>query len=404
MSSKDRRPRVVIVYKSFPQYRRSFYAGLREECARRGIDLQLVHGQATAADLAKGDSISLPWATQVRNRFLRVGGRQLIWQPVWRLVRGADLVIVEQASKLLVNYVLQASYLLTGRPPFALWGHGRNFQHESASPAGERVKRFLSRHVRWWFAYNDTSAAVVRSLGMPSERVTSVQNAIDTRGLVAARSRVSDQSLAALRASLALRGDNVGIYAGGMYEEKRLPFLLASCLLIRKEVPDFEMVFLGAGTHADLVRRAAEEHPWIKYLGPVFDEAKVPYFALAKTFLMPGLVGLAVLDAFALEVPLVTTAIDYHSPEVEYLIDGVNGMVVRDTDDPRSYASAVVTLLRDASLRERLKAGCRVARQRYTVEEMITRFADGIVNALARPRNEGTETVYDGNASTMSEV
>jgi L-malate glycosyltransferase len=38
--------------------------------------------------------------------------------------------------------------------------------------------------------------------------------------------------------------------------------------------------------------------------------------------LMPGLVGLAVLDAFADGIPRVTTVIEYHSPEIEYLVPG----------------------------------------------------------------------------------
>jgi hypothetical protein len=45
----------------------------------------------------------------------------------------------------------------------------------------------------------------------------------------------------------------------------------------------------------------------------------VPYFILSKLVLMPGLVGLAVLDASALEVPLVTTAVPYHTPELTTL-------------------------------------------------------------------------------------
>jgi exopolysaccharide biosynthesis WecB/TagA/CpsF family protein len=48
-------------------------------------------------------------------------------------------------------------------------------------PKQEKWKQIWLTKVDWWFAYNDLSAGIVRSLGYPEERITSVQNAIDTR-------------------------------------------------------------------------------------------------------------------------------------------------------------------------------------------------------------------------------
>lgn len=376
------RPRVAVVYRSLPQYRRRFYELLREELDRRGVELQLIYGDSDAADDAKKDRIDLPWATRIPNRIVRVGSRFLYWQPALRELRGARLVIVEQASKLLLNYVLLLQQA-AGRARVAFWGHGRNFQGHTASRLGERVKRTLSRRVWWWFAYNAASARVVRELGFPPGRITDVQNSIDTRALVAARARLGPDDVRAVREALGIRGEHVCIFAGAVYAEKRVDFLLEACARVRAELPGFELVVVGAGPEAGKFREAARRHPWIHYVGPRFDEAKVPFFAASRLLLMPGLVGLAVLDAFALETPLVTTAVDYHSPEIDYLENGVNGVIVEPADDPGLYARAVVELLRDDARRARLVQGCRAARERYTVEDMAARFADGVVAALA---------------------
>ena len=93
-----------------------------------------------------------------------------------------------------------------------------------------------------------------------------------------------------------------------------LKFLLEACALVRAEVPDFEMIFVGSGADAGLVSQAARRHDWIHYVGPKFGRELVPYFMASKLLLMPGLVGLVVLDSFACEVPLVTTNVAYHSP------------------------------------------------------------------------------------------
>lgn len=70
---------------------------------------------------------------------------------------------------------------------------------------------------------------------------------------------------------------------------------------------------------------------------------------LARVFLMPGLVGLAILDAGAAGLPLVTTDYPWHSPEIAYLDPGVNGLPIRLWRDPGAYVDAVAGLLADSA-------------------------------------------------------
>jgi glycosyltransferase involved in cell wall biosynthesis len=97
---------------------------------------------------------------------------------------------------------------------------------------------------------------------------------------------------------------------------------------------------------------------------------------------MPGLIGLGILDTFALETPLITTDVPIHSPEIEYLQSGVNGVMVEDSMNPRSYANAVVHLLENEEMRQKLISGCQSARNMYTIENMVERFAQGVIKAL----------------------
>lgn len=376
------RPRVAIVYRIVPRYRQPFYDGLRNMLDERGIDLDLVYGQPTASDTAKADTVEPSWGRFVRSRIVRLGRRELHWQPILGTIADADLVIVEQASKLLVNYVLLAQQAL-GRRKVAFWGHGRNFQTDDVSAAGEWIKRLVSTRVHWWFAYNATSAQVVAQLGFPVERITNVKNAIDTRELIAHADALGEEDRDRLRRQLGLVGRHVGVYLGGMYPGKGLAFLLTACERVRASVPDFEAVFIGAGVDQELVESAAARHDWLHYVGPRHGRDKALYAGLGQAMLMPRLVGLAVLDAFALGLPMVTTTAPGHGPEIEYLRDDVNGVVVTDGDDPDRYGAAVAALMLDDRRRERLREHCLAARDEYSIEEMVARFADGIEEALA---------------------
>ena len=374
-------PRVLIVQKTIPQYRRRFFELLRADLAADGIELVLAYGQPEPDEASKRDLVSLDWAVERRTIFVRLGRRRLYWQSCLSLVPDADLVIVEQASKLLVNYVLLALQV-AGAKRLAFWGHGRTPKAMPPSHIGEAAKTAMSRRAHWWFAYNELSAGYVRDLGFPAERITSVENAIDTRELMAAGTAVTDSELADLRAYLDLVGTNVCLFVGGMYREKRLPFLIAACELIRRRVPDFEMLFVGSGPDRYVVEEAVARNPWMHYVGPLFDDDKVPYFRSAKLQLMPGGVGLGVLDSFALETPLVTTKSPHNGPEIDYLRNDVNGVMIEAQDSPVAYAERVAKLLSESATIDALRGGCREAAGRYTAENMSRHFASGIRVAL----------------------
>ena len=365
--------RVLIAYKSLPRYRLAFFERLRERLAGDGIELDLAYGQGTPKDAHRGEEAELAWGRRRPNRVLKVGGRELVWQPCLQDVRGADLVVVEQASRLLLNYVLLGGQA-TGLGRVAFWGHGANLQRQTASAASEWLKRRVSRLPHWWFAYTEGSRRRVEELGYPAERITVVQNAQDTELLA--------QAVAALEP--ARPGDGpVGLFLGSLSREKRLDFLLDAAERIHRREPRFRLIVAGTGEERPRVEAAAASRQWITYLGRVDDLAeRAALLSAADALLVPGLVGLVALDGFAAGVPLVTTAVDFHSPEIEYVEDGENGLVAREPEDAEAYAELALRAMTPSSFRDRLLDGCRRARRVFTLEAMVDRFAGGVHAAL----------------------
>ena len=372
-----------MVYKTLPHYRVAFFEGVRSRLAAEGIRFRLIVGQPDTESASRYDTTALPWAESISNRALRAGNRTLIWQPVLRSICRSDLVIVEQASRLLVNPVL-ATWRRLGGPKFALWGHGINRDDSTASRIGEWWKRRTIRSCDWWFAYTEGTAALVSSAGFASDRITIVQNAIDTAALAEAHLAVDAAAMKKTRSELGIGSPHVAVYVGSLYAGKRLGFLIAAADIVRLQLPDFELLIIGDGPHRTTVETAAATRPWLHVLGVRRNEELARLCSVATVMLMPGLVGLAVLDSFALELPMITSAVTNHSPEIEYLEDGRNGVIVLEAASERAYASAVVATMTNQQLLDRLCAGCREAAMRYTVEEMVERFSVGVQKALAR--------------------
>ena len=151
-----------------------------------------------------------------------------------------------------------------GGPKVGFWGHGRNFQLAWGTEAfSEFVKRSVSRQAHWWFAYNATSAKVVAELGFPPGRIMSVQNAIDTSELMKLSESISDEEVETARKRMGSSSRRIGLFVGGMYREKRLRFLLEACEEIKRTVPDFEVLFVGAGEDQGVVEHASRRLPWV---------------------------------------------------------------------------------------------------------------------------------------------
>jgi glycosyltransferase involved in cell wall biosynthesis len=367
-------PTVLVIQEHMPAFRVPFYERLRELLAGRGVELRLVYAPNQRNTFLKGE---LPWAEPVPIRWYGPLG----WQPVLDLCRGCDLVIIQQETKYAVNPLLQA-WSAFGGPKVAYWGHGKNFQKAAESGIGGFIKGFLAIRVDWWFAYNDLSAKVVAGLGFPTDRTTSVGNAVDTAGMRKRLETLDPSEVSALREAHDMRSQNVAVYTGGLYPNKRIGFLLEAAAKIREAIPDFELIIIGDGPERAKVAEAARQNRWIYVIGPRDDHGKVPFWAMAKLLLMPGLVGLVVVDSFALGVPLVTTDYPFHSPEIDYLKDGENGCIVKCGDDPAAYADAVVGLLRDPERTAALKEGAIRSAELHTIETMVASFADGVINCL----------------------
>lgn len=93
--------------------------------------------------------------------------------------------------------------------------------------------------------------------------------------------------------------------------------------------------------------------------------------------------GLGILNSFALGIPMVTTECRIHSTEIAYLESGRNGIMT--SDNVESYVDSVVRLLKDDQLRNKIASACIEDSHRYSLENMVNNFCEGILKSLNSP-------------------
>lgn len=378
-------PCVMIVQRRLTHYRIPLFEQLREDLARSGVRLRVIHGEPMPFEKKREDDGSLGWSERVFTRYFF--GGIACWQDIGAHLKDVDLVIVTQENKLLFNYWLM---LRRDCLPMAYWGHGRNFQTKFRASFRERMKRQMTKYADWWFAYTHVSASIVSECGFPSDRITVLNNAVDTAEMQKIREHIGPDDLAACRSELGIGSGPIGIFVGSLDPVKNLPLLFASAHRIKAVIPDFQLLIVGNGPEHDLVEQQVKASGgWIHWVGARKGEDKVKLICLSQVMLNPGMVGLGILDSFSCGVPMVTTQDPRHSPEIAYLEPGVNGM--QTMMDEEDFARVAIRLILDTQFHARLAEGCLISAREYTLEHMVQNFANGILACLQNIKNRSPE-------------
>lgn len=376
------RYQVLIAVPTMPHYRLGLFERLAENLARDGVKLEVVYGKPNPEQAAKRDLVELapPVGVKVRNYWLN---ETVLYQAIFGKTLNADLVIVLNANGHPLNFLLCIATKLGG-PKLGFWVYNRRSQiHERTLK--ERIRRWMTRFGAWWFAYTDMARDYLLADGIPGTRITTLNNSVDLTRFRADLAAVTTEQLQTFRQLHGIPSEApVALYCGGLHRDKRLDFFCRAVAAIQAARPDFHLLIVGDGSQRAPVLQAAAADARIHYLGPAFGHDKAVCFRLARLFLCPGLVGLAILDAFAAGLPLITSDIPNHSPEIVYLEADRNGLIT--PHDVTQYAGAVIDLLDSESRLKQMRQAALASAEAYGIEQMAERFAGGILACLNTPR------------------
>ncbi|MDX1812158.1 MAG: glycosyltransferase family 4 protein, partial [Gammaproteobacteria bacterium] len=381
-----------------PYYRHSFFRKLHARLKAYDVNLTLYYGQENTGSVPKTRPLEEPWAIQITNSYVKLGTSEITWQPCYKQLKGYDLVIVEQAGRLLLNYALLINRYL-GLTKLAYFGHGKNYQASNAiMHAVNWLKKCLLHKADWWFAYTSKSKALLTASGYPENKITLVENSIDTEELERSLEQVTAMDQFRVREQLNLTGEaQVSVFCGGMYSEKRLEFIVEASIEIQKQLPNYHLILIGEGPDENIATEAAKKYPWIHYAGPKYGKERAAFFKVSDLIMMPGLVGLVIIDSFVAKTPLITTNVAYHSPEIAYLENGINGIMTENSI--QAYSKAIIRYFSEEKYRSVLKDGCKKASQHLTISNMVENFSEGIIAYLSESKQQTYAEPRTGNGS-----
>ena len=365
--SRFRSVGVVIPY--LTQYREPFFAQLNETLRKENIKLRVYSGHPLGPAQVRSDQSSGYPTIELKQWTLNLKGRVLSYRALPSGWSSMDLMVFEHATRNLETYLALVVRKFLGKKN-GLWGHGHTIT-EPQPKVNFLLQKLMVRLCDVYFAYTPASGRRATALGLPAGRVKVVFNTFETRDLLAAIAR-REQGIEKENS------DWNALYIGAIDSSKRLDFLIQVAQEVRRIRDNFCLLIAGEGDWGNL-NIPSDLHGKVKTFGRADDELKSRLGAAAKILLMPGRVGLVVIDSFALGLPVVTTNWPYHAPEFEYL-DTKNSVVCGD--NVKEVASSIVNLMDNEKLRLRLVAAARESLSKYPLEVMVDLFSEGIIQTL----------------------
>jgi L-malate glycosyltransferase len=236
---------------------------------------------------------------------------------------------------------------------------------------GNALSRWKYDQVDRFICASEAIRKILLADGLDPSRAVTVHEGIDLGHVAAA-------PVAALHEELWLpHGSPIVGNVAALVPHKGQRHLVEAAALVVREVPDVRFVIAGEGELRESLQHQIRSHGLEKHV--ILAGFRPDVLSLHKAFdifvmssMMEGL-GTSLLDAMACGKPVVATRAG-GMPEV--VSDGESGILVPPRDD-RALADAIVRLLKEPTLRERMgAAGMSLANTRFSAERMVAETLD----------------------------
>lgn len=168
---------------------------------------------------------------------------------------------------------------------------------------------------------------------------------------------------------------------GALHRNKGYNYLLLAAKSIIKKHPNTKLIFIGEGDFREELEKITQHLNFkknVEFLGYI--EEVSPYYSIFDIFVLPSLVEgmpLCVLEAMAMGVPVIATAVDGSK---ELVLDGETGLLVQPKNDTALSEAMEYMIKNPEKVKEMANAGKRRIRDKYSLQRNIEQTFDLYLN------------------------
>jgi glycosyltransferase involved in cell wall biosynthesis len=231
-----------------------------------------------------------------------------------------------------------------------------------------------------YLAYTERGRMVLSEMDGAPKRVVVLRNTVDTELETRFREAVAFEPVEGMCAELGTRTASTRLlYFGRLIPSKRVDLLIDYARRCHEGRRAVDVIIFGRGSEASSLREQAAALPNVVF--HQHDDLKLARaLRISAAVVIPGFVGLAVTHGFIHGVPILTRRGEFHSPEVEYIEDGKNGLML--PAERRGFFEALDRFVDDPSVQLSLAQGAAHTAQSLDMSYMVSRFQGCVAECL----------------------
>jgi glycosyltransferase involved in cell wall biosynthesis len=355
------KPTVLVLQEQVPPYRVPFFRLLADELGSHDLDLRVV------------SSSVLPGVDELGFRHQRVHRSRVVPSVLGTIYRERPAVLVLPHTARFAPIAAATRPLESRVRKQLLWGMGTARRYgvgpaRDSRPAAEAVRSLMLSTCDHYLSYTEISTTNLLNRGYDAAKVTTLNNAVEALA-------TPEQAMAAQRVPFQT------LFVASLVEDKEPLAAVAIVDRLRLLAPGTTLRIVGDGPLRSQCERAANGQEWVHYHG--FQRGQgLRELALASDIaIIPGRVGLAVLEMASAGLPMATSAVSLHGAEIAYLKHRINGLFLNE--DINAAAKELEALLTDRPVLESMRNEALSTASKYTVRNMAVNFADGVMTSLS---------------------
>lgn len=375
--------KVVLIQRLFAIYRKPIYDLLSKK-----INFRLLTNTSSEGIAVASASYSYPIKKVVYGK----GENKMFLFSFLPVLKFRPQVIIHEFAIGILSLPIMWFFSKMIRSKFILYSHGYNRK------LGFNPKHNFADKYRLWFM-NQADAIILygemdRQLleqYINHEKIFVAQNTLDTNTLTKMRDSLEEKGCLLVRKDLNWKLGYHLTFIGRLLEDKH-PELLIDVLCILKEyspVPIF-IHYIGDGPFIDVIKNKSKNlglTDSVFFYGAMYDDYKIGEILYASDLMiMPGYLGLSINHAFCFDCPVISFSQKdngpFHSPEVEYVIDGETGYLVNE-QSVEALTKVVYNYLIDVDLQKDMKNKIRnMVKNVFPPEKMVQGILDAVNYSL----------------------
>lgn len=312
--------RVIYVLPYLHQFRSDLFIGLEKLLKRVGVSLVVMHGEVKSKKvIVVEDGNSYPRHVYPSSVFLKLTRMIGLFRDFKKMAPAGVVLLYSPSNLTMLHIVL---YCWLKHIPYATWRCG--YDRDGYSFVSKIVRTIVIDRIVKQATCNITYGTWYKNVlvkkGISSDKVVVAQNTINVESII-------EKNKAFKRTYQ--NAETRILFVGALIKRKYLPSSIDAIGQLLEMGYDVVFNIVGGGTIIDELRSYVNEQNLANVVhvhGPKYGEELREFFCNNDVFLAAGLGGLALNEAMAYGLPIITTPVDGTGYD---LVDG-NGYLMED--------------------------------------------------------------------------